>query len=64
MRFHNISGKTIANTVVPDMKLDLINVISEEMGEPSPDIEATISNLFEENKLFLDEVLSNTALIL
>ena len=64
VRFHNISGKTMANTVVPDMKLDLINVISEEMGEPSPDIEATISNLFEENKLFLDEVLSNTALIL
>ena len=54
----------MANTVVPDMKLDLTNAISDEMGEPSPDIEATMSNLFEENKLFMDEALSNTALLL
>ena len=61
VRFHNLTGKSMVNTTMSDMKFGFEDMITGWLGEPVPDIEATASNMFQEESVNVGHVLKNVA---
>jgi hypothetical protein len=61
VRFHNITAKSKVNTTLSDMKFGFEDMITGWWGEPVPDIEATASNMFQEESVNVGHVLKNVA---